>query len=165
MNKILIALTFCAALPSLASDSWNTLRPLGRGFSILFPSAPEKDSPDPNQWIGLDSQKRLYSVSAQSATPGLEPSQAQLEQVMASLAQSTNGTLTDKRFFKFRDFQACEFKVRTSSGQISATRIIVTSNRRYVLGFVSSTRNFDGGVMRKYFDSLEFAKPTPTPSK
>ncbi len=83
---------------------------------------------------------------------------------MASIAKGANGDLTDKRFFKFKDLQACEFKVKTTGGQISATRIIVTPNRRYLLGFVSSASHFDGSLMRKYFDSLEFAKPTPAPN-
>jgi len=142
-------------LPVLAED-WITFRPLNQGFSAQLPAPPKHPSPGPGQWQAFDEKSRLYGIVVTSSTPGLEPSEAQLTTIMEGVAKQSNGSIKEKRFFKVKDFQACEFRIATLSGQVSATRIVVTPHHRYVLSFVSSTRNFDDGTMKKFFDSLQF---------
>jgi len=148
--------------PLAFAEDWITFKPLNQGFSVQLPSTPRYPSPGPGQWQAFDEKKRLYGIVAAASTPGLEPSEAQLTAIMEGVAKQSNGSIKEKRFFKYKDLQACEFRIVTLSSQVSATRIVVTPQHRYVLSFVSSTRSFDEGTMKKFFDSLKFAEPTPT---
>jgi hypothetical protein len=157
LRGLLVPILMAVTLPALAED-WITFRPTGMGFSVQLPAAPRHPSPGPGQWQAFDTLKRLYGIVVTSATPGLEPSEAQLTAIMEGVAQQSNGTIQEKRFFKYRDLQACEFRIATLSSQVSVTRIVVAPRRRYVLSFVSSTRNFHAGTAKKFFDSLLIAK-------
>jgi hypothetical protein len=160
MKRSLFFLLFLVA-PLAQAEDWITFKPLNQGFSVQLPATPKFPSPGPGQWQVFDSLKRLYGVVVTSSTPGLEPSEAQLTAIMEGVAKQSNGSIKEKRFFKYKDFQACEFRIVTLSSQVSATRIVVTPHRRHVLSFVSSTRNFEEGTMKKFFDSLQVILESP----
>jgi hypothetical protein len=160
-----VLLFFLAPAGLFAFDPWVLVCPLGAGFTVSMPGAPQQTPPGSAQWIFRDPQNRFYSAAYQDKQPGTGKGAPALKDNMEAVLKASNARLLEKKFFALKRFPACEFKLQTGTGQIAVSLLVMVNLRIYALGIVSSSRNYDEAIRRKFFDSFQLVSTKLNPAK
>jgi len=138
---------------------WKIIQPVGARCCITVPDSIQKSATQPDTWIGTDANGQSYNLSFEDQAASGTAGNDLLNSTASAIAQSKNGTISNKKLFERYGFAACDFQLSLAGNKMALFRLVLVKRRSYLLEVDGTVTSFDPKQATIFFDSLRFYRP------